>query len=171
MTRTVVAWVMVAVGAGALHPVLDACGDKSLSAGGIRTQRALAAKYPANILIYAQPNSRTTAAVRELKLQRSLQEVGYSYREVTSLSDAEAALASGRFNIVMADLADGAELLQRLQSSPARPVVVPIAYKLTKTEATQATKQYRFVVKAPSLSAQYLSTIADAVRSRTATPQ
>jgi PleD family two-component response regulator len=168
MKRNIVAALLVVVGLLALRATVHACGDKSLSLGGIRSQRALAAKYPASILIYAQPNSRVSAATRELNLQRAFQEVGYSYREVASWSDAEAALASGRFNVVMADLADGTELQERLKSSPARPVVIPIAYRLTKSETTQAKKQYRFLVKAPSQSAQYLNTIADAVRSRAA---
>ena len=171
MKRALIATGLVVVGLLALQAVIDACGDKSLSAGGIRRQRALAAKYPASVLIYAQPNSRGTAAARELKLQRTLQDFGYTYREVASWADAEAALASGRYNVVMADFAEGADVMQRVQTSPSRPAVVAIAYQLSKSELAQAKKQYRFLVKAPSQSAQYLSTIADAVQSRTSTRQ
>lgn len=169
MKRTFVAAVLVVTGLLALRATVAACGDKSLSAGGMRSQRAAwAAKYPASILIYAQPNSRMAAAARELKLQRAFQEVGYPYREVTTWSDAETALASGQFNIVLADVAEGSDVQQRVKASPSRPVVIPVAYRLTKSETNQAKRQYRFLVNAPSQSAQYLRTIADAVQSRAA---
>jgi hypothetical protein len=171
MKRTFVALGVIVAGLMVCRAGVEACGDKSLSAGGIRFERARVARYPASILILAQPNSRVSAAARELKLQHTLQEVGYTYREVTSWAEADAALASGRFNVVMADLAEGTDLQQRVKASPSQPVVVPIAYGLTKAETTQAAKRYRFLVKAPSRSAQYLSTIADAVRSRASVRQ
>jgi len=166
MKRTFAALGVIVAGLKLFRAGVEACGDKSLSIGGVRLERARAARYPASILILSQPNSRMPAAARELKLQYTLQEVGYTYREVTSVADAEAALASGQFNIVMADVTDESDLQQRLQGSPSRPVVVAVAYKLTKTETSQAQKQYRFLVKAPSTSKQYLNTIAEAVRSR-----
>ena len=171
MKHTFVALGVIVAGLIGFRTGLEACGDKSLSAGGIRFERARVARYPASILIVAQPNSRMPAAARELKLLQTLQEVGYTYREVTSRADADVALASGQFNVVMVDLAEGTDLQQRVKASPSQPVVVPIAYGLTKAETKQAAKQYRFLVKAPSRSAQYLSTIADAVRSRSSVRQ
>ena len=171
MRRTFMALGVIVAGLLAFRAGVEACGDKSLSAGGIRSERARLQRYPASILIVAQPNSRVPAAARELKLQQTLQEVGYTYREVTSWADADTALASGQFNVVMVDLAEGTDLQQRVKASPSQAVVVPIAYGLTKAETKQAAKQYRFLVKAPSRSAQYLSTIADAVRSRSSVRQ
>ena len=166
MKRTLVAVGVIVAGLMVFRAAVEACGDKSLSSGGVRLERARAKQYPASILIVAQPDSHMTAAARELKLLHTLEQVGYTYREVTSWADAETALASGQFNVVMADLTYGSDLQQRFASSPSRPVIVPVAYKMTKTETSLATKQYRFLVKAPSTSNQYLSTIADAVRSR-----
>jgi hypothetical protein len=163
MRRALIAFVVVAVGVVAQRADLGACGDKSLSAGGIKHQKATASKYPASILIYGQPNSRISAAARELKLQSTLSQVGHTYREIGTWPEAEAALKSGRFNIVMADVALVADLKQRLAAAQSRAVVVPIVYKATKAEADLA-KQSRFVVKAPSRAAVYLDTIADAVR-------
>jgi hypothetical protein len=153
----------------AFAPDLHACGDKSLAAGGIRMQRALAARYPASILIYSPSASRLPDATRELKLQETLTQVGHTYREVTTFSDLAASANSGQFNIVLADLSDVSELQQKLEG--ARVVVVPVAYKLTKAESTEAAKQCRFLIKAPSRTAQYLSTIAQAVRSRSSVPR
>ena len=169
MRPALIACVVVAVGVVAQRADLDACGDKSLSAGGIKILRATAAKYPASILIYASPNSRVAAATRELKLQSTLQMVGHRYREVTSRTDAEAALASGQFNIVMADFAESADLQQLVKSSSQRAVVVPVIYKPTKAE-DQAAKKTPFLIKAPSRAAQYLTTITDAVKSGSNSP-
>lgn len=165
MKRMLAALGLVAVGVFALGADIDACGDKSLLTGGIRMQRALAARYPASILIYGQPASRMSDASRELKLQATLRQVGHKYREVATWSELQSALASRQFNIVMVDVADLADLQARLASSPSPPVVIPIAYKLTKTEVADAVRQFRFLVKAPSRSSQYLTTISEAVRS------
>ena len=165
MKRLLAAVGLAAMGVIALHVDLDACGDKSLSAGGVRMQRALAARYPASVLIYELPSSRVSEASRELKLQATLQQVGHKYREVSTWSELQAALASGQFNVVIADFSDLADLQARLESWPSRPALVPIAYKLTKAEAAEAARQCRFLIKAPSRSAQFLMTIAEAVRS------
>jgi hypothetical protein len=150
---------------------LSACGDKSLSAGGIRMQRALAARYPASILIYTPSTSRLQGATHELRLQETLLKVGHKYREVSSVSDLRASVDTGQFNIVLADLADVTDLQQQLESSPTRVAVVAVAYKLNKAETAAAAKQSRFLIKAPSYAAQYLTTIADAVRSRGRIPR
>ena len=165
MTRLLAAVGLAAMGIVALHVDIDACGDKSLSAGGVRMQRALAARYPASILIYGQPSSRLSDASRELKLPATLQQVGHKYREVSTSSELQAALASGQFNVVIADFSDVADLQARLESLTSRPAIVPIAYKLTKTETAEAARQCRFLIKAPGRSSQYLTTIAEAVRS------
>jgi len=171
MRRTLVAVGLVVAGLATFRADVDACGDKSLAAGGVRMQRALAARYPASIVIYAQPSSRLATAARELKLQQTLQQVGHKYREVTTVSELEAALGTGQFNIVMADFSDLADVQQRLESSRSRPAVVGVAYKLSKTEAAEAAKQSRFLIKAPGRAVQYLSTIADAVRSKGSIPR
>ncbi|MBI1876252.1 MAG: hypothetical protein HYS05_20500 [Acidobacteria bacterium] len=109
-------------------------------------------------------------ATRELKLQATLLQVGHKYREVATWSELQSALASGQFNIVMVDFADLADLQTRLASSPSRPAIVPIAYKLTKPEAKEAARQCRYLINAPSRSTEYLMTIAEAVRSTSKSP-
>jgi hypothetical protein len=171
MARTFAAAALLAGLVASAGPDLSACGDKSLSAGGIRIQRALAARYPASILIYAPADSRLVEAALELKLPNILRLVGHKYREVASHSELEASLATGQFNIVLADLADVAALHQKLQSSTSRVVVIPVAYRVAKEQARQAAKLFRFVITAPEHPSNYLTTIANAVRSRTAKPR
>ena len=74
MRRTLVAIGLVTATSLAIGPAIDACGDKSLSAGGIRMQRALAARYPASVLAYVPGESRLSAAKRELNLPEELAE-------------------------------------------------------------------------------------------------
>jgi menaquinone-dependent protoporphyrinogen IX oxidase len=169
MTRRLAEAACLAVVLTAFAPDLHACGDKSLSAGGIRMQRALAARYPASILIYTPSASRLPDATHELKLQETLRQVGHTYREVTTFSELTASVGTGQFNVVLADFAEVSELQQKLEASPV--VIVPVAYKLTKAETAEAAKQCRFVIKTPSRAAQYLSTIAEAVRSRSSVPR
>jgi hypothetical protein len=171
MNRAFAAAGLLTFGLLAFDSDLNACGDKSLSAGGIRMQRALAARYPASILMYVPATSRLSGAGREMKLQETLRRVGHSYREVATFAELQASVDTGQFNILLADFADLVELQQRFQSSPSRVVVVPVAYKLTKAETDEAAKQCRFLIKAPSRAAQYLTTIAEAVRSRSSIPR
>src|SRR5262245_59601482 len=97
---------LLAVSAAVLAagPDLNACGDKSLSPGGIRMLRAQAARYPASVLAYVPSNSTVAAsAARELKLRDVLPRVGHRYQEVATLAELRASIETGRFNIVLAD--------------------------------------------------------------------
>ena len=88
-----------------------------------------------------------------------------------TLQELQASVASGQFNIVLADFAQLAQVQQQFESSPSRVVIIPVAYKLTKAEAKDAAKQCRFLINAPGRSAQYLATIAEAVRSGSSIPR
>jgi hypothetical protein len=154
----------------AAGPDVDACGDKSLSAGGIRMQRAIAARYPASVLAYVPSNSPASTAARELKLSETLRQVGHRYQEATSLDELRTSVETGEFNILVADLAEVADLERRLGSSSEHVVFVPVTYKLTKAETRAASAQRRFVINAPGKAVEYLTTIAKAVRSRNGDP-
>lgn len=152
-------------------PDLLACGDKSLSAGGIRMQRALAARNPASVLVYAPASSRLTGATSELKLQRTLLQFGHKYREVASWAEFQDSVASRQYNLVLADVADLVEVQQRLESASSSAIVVPVAYKLTKAEIKELEKQCRFLIKAPSKQLQYLHIIHTALEARRNIPR
>lgn len=154
----------------AFVPDADACGDKSLSVGGSRMQRAIAARDPASILLYVPSSSRLPGATRELKLQETLRGVGHKYQEVATWPELQAAVSTGQFNIIFADPADLPELRRHFLSFAPRIAIIPVAYKLTSAEKDELAKQRGFVIKAPSRAAQYLPTIAEAVRSTRSIP-
>ena len=168
MNRRLGPLVLMTAGVLAAGPELDACGDKSLSAGGIRMQRALAARYPASVLAYVPSNSPVSTAAREIKLPETLRQVGHRYQEVASLDDLRASVETGQFNILVTDLAEVADLEWKLGPASERIVFVPMTYKLTKAQAREASEQRRFVINAPRKAVEYLTTIAEAVRSRSA---
>ena len=85
------------------------------------------------------------AADAQLKMQETLRLVGHTYHEVASLTELQASVETGQFNIVVADLGDAADLQRNLRRPPRR--VVPVAYKLTKSETREAAKQSRFLIK------------------------
>ena len=170
MNRRLGPLVLITAGVLAAAPELDACGDKSLSAGGIRMQRATAARYPASVLAYVPSNSPASTAARELKLSETLHQVGHRYQEAANLDELRASVETGRFNILVADLAQIADLESKLGPSSGRVVFVPVTYKLTKTEMRAASQQRRFVINAPGKAVEYLTTIAQAVRSRSGGP-
>ena len=171
MRRPLLTLGLVVAGLVMFRAGLGACGDKSLGVGGIRLQRALAAQYPASILIYSPPASRIGAAARELKLQQALRQVGHTYLEATTSAEFESALASGQFNVIMADLAEITTVQERVKASTSSATVVAIAYKLTKAQVKAAAKTERFLINVPSRMAQYLDTITEAVRSAPPAPR
>ena len=165
MKRVFVAVGLMALGVVLLRAGLEACGDKSLAAGGVRYQRGFATQHPASILIFNPTNSRIAAAAREMKLQQALRQVGHTYLEVTTIPELDLALKSGKFNVVMADVDELSAVRQQIQGSATPPAVVAVAYKLSKAGAAAASKQQKFLVKVPSRTAQYLDTITEAARS------
>ena len=148
----------------ATSPELNACGDKSLSAGGIRMQRALAARYPASVLAYAPSSSPVSSATRALKFPETLRQVGHRYTEVASLGELRTSIETGRYNVVVVGLGEVADVERNLGLLTARVVVVPVAYRLNKAEIREAGSQQRFLIRAPGRDVDYLQTIAEAVK-------
>ena len=104
---------VVAAAVLAAGPELDACGDKSLSAGGIRMQRATG-RALSSVGAGVRALQLTVCSCGELKLPETLRQVGHQYHEVASLSELRASIETGQFNIVVADLGDVADLERNL---------------------------------------------------------
>lgn len=140
-----------------------ACGDKLVSlVRGIRFQRAYQAARPGSILIYAGAGGEQT--VKETKLQSSLKRAGHDIQIVTDSSQLDEVLRAQHFDLVLADVAEVADLSQRLASVPHRPRVLPVLYKPTKAQMTAAEKEFGFAIKAPAKSTQHLEAIDEAMK-------
>jgi ABC-type amino acid transport substrate-binding protein len=130
---------------------VDACGDKFLVVGrGVRYTRVRAATHPGSILLYMNPASRVLAAAREAKLEASLKQAGHKVQTVETQRQLDDALKTSKFDIVVADVADGPSVEKQVRSEPSQPAVVPVLYKPTDGELAAARERYGCALKAPS---------------------
>ena len=142
----------------------DACGDKSLRIGrGVRFQRTA---HPAAVLIYLPSNASAIASARAPKLQSFFKTVGHKSQTVQGADMLSEALKSGRYDVVLTDLTEAANLQKQIDTAASKPVVVPVASKETKAEVAAARKQYGYIVKDPRSGDEYLDAIEGAMRSR-----
>jgi len=133
-------------------PAALGCGDKFVVLGrGVRFGRAYAAKFPGSVLIYVNPASHMPAAMKEFRLETMIRAAGHKTRVVESTADFEQALASDKYDIVLADIGDGADALKRAGSVSAKPTVIPVLYKPTPTELEEVEKKYGCLI-APASS-------------------
>ena len=119
---------MTAVGVATAASIeLSACGDKFLRAGRSQRTKGYAAIYPASILIY-----KPSATPKGLQMfEALLRKAGH---KTTALQDPGAlarALASTKYDIVIADYPDTGEIKTRLGGGAEAPGVLPILERPT----------------------------------------
>lgn len=133
-------------------PAALGCGDKFVVLGrGVRFGRAYAAKFPGSVLIYVNPTSHMPVAMKEFRLETMIRAAGHKTRTVESAADFEQALASGKYDIVLADIGDGAEAQRRAGSVSVKPTVIPVLYKPTPAELEGVEQKYGCLI-APASS-------------------
>jgi len=124
----------------------NACGDKTLRVGrGIRFYQPFASRHPSTILIY----SPIIASGKSPQIMDFLKKVGHKPKAVGDTDQLSAALRSVKYDLVLTDLADAANVQKQVDSLAPRTVVVPVVDNRTKAEETAAARQYRFIVKNP----------------------
>jgi len=117
-----------------LHPVeLNACGDKYLRLAS-RLGPAYKAQRPASVLIYMPDQSVVPGVARALDLHGGLRRAGHTVRAVGSDVDLERALATSRYDIVIADGFSDAAIAAMVQHGTGRPTLVPAFSKKTHAE-------------------------------------
>lgn len=169
MRRIILALGVVAVTVLLSIPAANACGDKSLRiGGGARYKRTT---RPATILIYIPSNASATAVSNVPKIRDFLNKYSHKARTVQGLDSLNEALRSGRYDLVLSNLTQAGSLQKEIESSPSKPVVIPLVFKVTKAEMAAARKQYRYMVKNPNDGLDYLEAIEEAMKSRARTLQ
>jgi hypothetical protein len=156
----------LAVAALVLGPAaVLACGDKFVVLG--RTARFFATKYPASILIYVNPASHMPAAMKEFRLEATLKKAGHKPKTVESSADLEQAMATGKYDIVLADLSDSSGVQKDAASAASKPLVVPVLYKPTPEELAAVEKKYGcLIAPASSRNTDLLPVLDQAMQSR-----
>ncbi len=142
-----------------------ACGDKFLVIG--RGRRVYSAAHPASILIYLNPRTPLPRALRELKIPAALKAAGHRTRSVESEAQLDAALASGQYDLVLADLSDMTALEPKVGAAPSHPKLLPVIYNPTGAELAAAEREYACVMRSPSKEQPFLAVIDDAMELRT----
>lgn len=144
----------------------NGCGDKLLVLGrGIRLE-ALLGNRTAKILAYQHTGTHGAELIADLEFQSALKSAGYQLRVVRDTEELEVALRLGKYDLVVADIADASAVEPAIQSVVGAPALVPILYQPTKPELSLAEKQYHHVLKAPRKVSGNLSVIEQALETK-----
>lgn len=160
MRNRIVVGMAFALAAGGLGGGdLVACGDKFLVPGrGVRFQRTVAERQASTLLIWAPPASPLAATLSKLELVASLGKAGYKPTVAVTAQDLERAASGGRWDVVVADAAEGTAVKARLQP-PATTHMVAVTPKMTQTQMAEVRATYPVVLKAPSRAQDFLDAI------------
>ena len=166
-----VALIATAVAQGGVP--LDACGDKLMMLGrGIRFQSKHTPRA-ASVLLYL-PESATGQPLTDPKLEVALREAGHAVRAVTSSADLEAALGSGTFDVVLANVTLAPELERAKAVAERNAVVLPAIYLVIpgsgdvvkqqkKADRDKASKDFMVIVDVPGRPGHYCHAVDQAM--------
>lgn len=141
--------------------VACACGDKLMLVMGARLSRI---KPPRPALILAYPGQTASATlIRDLQLQPAVKKSGHKFQLIEDPAGLETALRTGKFDLVITDIANANELNQRASSAPSKPVILPVAFRASKEDQAAAQKKYHCLLKAPANAENYLVAIDEAM--------
>jgi hypothetical protein len=152
---------LVLLGLLLVAAVAWACGDKLMLIMGARSSR-IKPVHPALILAYPGRTASATL-IRNLQLQPAVKKAGHRIQVVEDPAGLDNALKGGKYDLVMADLANANEVSQRVLSAPSKPVLLPVAFQVSKEEQSAAQKKYHCLLKAPSNPENYLAAIDQAM--------
>jgi hypothetical protein len=151
---------------------LHACGDKLMMLGrGIRFQSKHTPRA-ATVLLYL-PESVTGQALTDPKLESALREAGHAVHAVTSTAELEAALRSGSFDVVLANVTHASELEKAKTIAEQNAVILPAIYLVvpshsmtkqqSKVERDKASKDFAVIVEVPGRPGQYCHAVDQAM--------
>lgn len=143
------------------------CGDKLLVVSrGQRTAAGHNAPHRGAILLYANPGSSVSAALAGAELKKGLERAGHRVRTVTAGADLKAAVGSGSYDLVLADLRSVAEVEGEVKGAPSAPTIIPTLYDPSEADLAAAHSELHCVVKPKGSKSDYLSVVNDALTQR-----
>jgi hypothetical protein len=165
MARRFLAIAAIAAGVLALgEGVAAGCGDKFVLIGG--AARVNRSKFPSRVLVYMNPASRVPAAEKEFHVEATLTAAGHKAKVVESGAEVQKALDTGKYDLVLADVADVPELRKQCGASASKPAVLPLLYKPTAAELATAEKEANCLVRPSKKSSDLLAVIDETMRDR-----
>jgi DNA-binding NtrC family response regulator len=130
---------------------------------GARFQRSI---HPAAILIFLPSNAPEVATSRAPQLQSFLKKAGHKARVVQGVDRLSEAISSSQYDLILADLAEVAEVQKQIDAASSKPSIVPVAIRSSKPEVSAARKQYGCLIKHANNGDEYLDAIYDAMKQR-----
>lgn len=128
MTRTLLVAIGLTVGAAALQPAAEACGDKFLMVGrGARFQRAYASVHPGHVLVYARATTPAKAPIRDPRLHKLLRQAGHSVSVIEDFALLQQALQNAPVDTLLVDATDAARVGPAVAAAASRPSAIYVA--------------------------------------------
>lgn len=131
----------------ALSADLSACGDKFLRAGRSLRGRRYAALHPSSILIYT-PAGSTAKGIGAF--EKLLRRAGHAPSVLQREADFVQALATRKYDLLIADYVDVSTIGKALDSVPAGPTVLPLV--LSKAAEGEARKDFVCLIRPYAMS-------------------
>ena len=143
-----------------------ACGDKFfVPSRGMHYQRRVIDREAATILLFARPGSPLHAALAKLSIETTLRKAGYQPTVMSSATEVQSALRTGRWDVIVVDLADVPPIIQAASDGTA-PIILPVAHDLAKAAFEAAKKQYRHMLKSPTQNHAFIDALDQAISAR-----
>lgn len=119
----------------------QACGDKFLIVGrGSRFQRAYVSIHPASLMLVS------ANITGQAEIQKRLKIAGHRLQIVT-VADIPRALASGRYDFILADVRDAGEVARVVNHAGSQTKVLPVIDSTSKAGMAAATKEYKCLLE------------------------
>lgn len=152
---------LIVLGLLLVGTVAWACGDKLMLFMGSRSSQ-IKPLHPAAILAYPG-QSASAALIRSLESQPAFRKAGYRFHLAENSAGFDDALKAGKYDVVLADIADATGLSQEVSSAASKPILLPVAFKASKEEQSAAQKKFHCLLKAPGNPENYLEAIDHAM--------
>jgi len=143
-----------------------ACGDKLVVVGRGLHAKGVKAPQRASILLFAEPKSSVAAALEDGNFRKDLERAGHRLRSATSKEELEAALGTGTYDLLLADLKAAPLAESEARSAASRPTFLPTLFNPTAAELAAVGKQYHCVVKSSGEQKDYIAVINEALAER-----
>jgi hypothetical protein len=148
--------------------VVWACGDKLMLVMGSRSSQ-IRPLHPVSILAYPGQSASATL-IRGLQSEPAFRKAGYRIQLVEDSAGLDNALKAGKYDVVVTDVANANEVSQQASLATSKPVVLPVAFRVSKAEQSAAQKRYHCLLKAPGNAGSYLDAIDDAMELKLKSP-
>ena len=167
MKKLLVFLVILAGVAVSSDAVLQACGSKFLvSSRGARYQRILASIKPTNILWYYEQDENTPEDEQwNPDTEKWLNQIGHTLELTVDADSFLGAAKNGEFDVLLVNVEEARELQTEMASLAPDAAVLPILTFPTRSQYTQARKEFGIVMKLPTTSPKFLAAIEKARRS------